>query len=103
MATERRAHGPVHGAPSGRLAEHLGVAHLRAPAGARTVSVQAPLSGARIVRGMGLAIVAALLLVASPARAHDVSYSYADLVLGPGGCRVRLTVHRNDAARLIAV
>ena len=62
-----------------------------------------PFSGARITRWAGLAIVVALLLAAPPARAHDVSYSYADLVLGRDGCQVRLTVHRNDAARLIAV
>ncbi len=60
---------------------------------------------ARLVR-MLRAAAYALALVAggtAAAHAHDVSYSYLDLVLDARGADVRLTVHRKDAAAALGM
>ncbi len=44
-----------------------------------------------------------LVLAVAPAWAHDVSFSYLDLVIGARAGEVRLTVHRHDAAAALGL
>jgi hydrogenase/urease accessory protein HupE len=67
------------------LGEHLGLAHVRAGR-----------NGVTVRRALLLAMLA--LLAPSLARAHDVSYSYADLRWERTRVDLKLTLHRDDAA-----
>src|SRR5437660_2317 len=102
MAGELRAHGAERGSPRGRLAEPLGLAHLRAhrhcpldrrrhPARPRrAMNTKAALAARRL---RALAMLAALLACPALARAHDAPFSFVDLHVTRGGVEGRVMAH----------
>jgi hydrogenase/urease accessory protein HupE len=84
----------------------MGLPHIREPGGvAGRVSMRTRLRfGLVMWRIRATALVPILSCLATiPARAHDVSFSYADLHWTKSRIEVRLTVHRDDAAQVLGV
>ena len=82
----------------------MGIAHVRTAAGEASRTVSSRDHTNRIARRLLLAAAIGFVALApAPARAHDTSFSYAEVQWAREHIVVRLSVHRDDAATVLAV